>query len=54
MKKLLLTLGVTLTLNTSALMAQLTQTQLNSVLTIVTTYILDNGVDTDSDAYQIV
>jgi len=44
MKKLLLTLGVTLTLNTSALMAQLTQTQLNAVLNIVTNFILDDGI----------
>ena len=44
MKKLLLTLSMILGLNSSALMAELTQTELDATLGIVTNFILDDGV----------
>ena len=43
MKKLLLTLSMILGLNTSALMAELTQTQMYATLGIVTNFILDDS-----------
>ena len=43
MKKLLLSLSMILGLNTSALMAELTQTQLHATLGIVTNFILDDN-----------
>ena len=42
-KKLLLILSMILGLNTSALMAELTQTQLNATLGVVTNFILDDS-----------
>jgi len=54
-KKLLLTLSMLLGLNTNALMAELTQTQLNATLGIVTNFILDdNTVYHHGIEYKIV
>ena len=55
MKKLLLTLSMMLGLNTSALMAELTQTELDATLGIVTNFILDdNTVYHHGIEYKIV
>ena len=53
-KKILLTLSMILGLNTSALMAELTQTQLNATLGIVTNFILDDGITHNGTSYGTV
>ena len=53
-KKLLLTLSMMLGLNTSALMAELTQTELDATLGIVTNFILDDGITHNGSTYKTV
>ena len=53
-KKLLLTLSMLLGLNTSVLMAEITQTQLNATLGIVTNFILDDGITHNGTTYKTV
>ena len=54
MKKLLLTLSMILGLNTTTLMAELTQTQLHATLGIVTNFILDDGITHNGTTYKTV
>ena len=53
-KKLLLTLSMILGLNSTPLMAELTQLQLNATLGIVTNFILDDGITHHGTSYGTV
>ena len=53
-KKILLTLSMILGLNTTTLMAELTQTQLNATLGIVTNFILNDGITHNGTTYKTV
>ena len=54
MKKLLLTLSMILGLNSSVLMAELIQTQIDATLGIVTNFILDDGITHNGTTYKTV
>lgn len=54
MKKLLFTLSILLGLNTGTLTAELTQTQFNATLGIVTNFILDDGITFHGKSYKTV
>ena len=54
MKKLLLTLSMLLGVNTSTVMAELTQTELHATLSIVTNFILDDNIVHNSTTYGTV
>ena len=53
-KKLLLTLSMILGLNTTTLMAELTQIELDATLSIVTNFILDDGIIHNGTTYKTV
>ena len=54
MKKLLLTLSMLLGVNTSTVMAELTQTELHATLSIVTNFILDDNIVHNGTTYGTV
>ena len=54
LKKLLLTLSMILGLNSTPLMAELTQIELDATLSIVTNFILDDGITHNGTTYKTV